>query len=720
MTDEKIEKDNAASGKAGSDLPRATSPRPVPDGADLTHPSLFFNRELSELDFNWRVLHQAMDKRIPLLERVRFVAITASNLDEFTQKRVGGLERQRDAGVSALSPDGRTPDEQLELIREALRDLLQRVGEVWETLRPALAEEAGIHVFNYTDLNEAQQQEAQTHFESVLFPILTPLAVDPGRPFPFISNLSLSLAVALRHPEQDAPVFARVKVPMQRGRWLRLEENTFVPVEQVIAHHVAKLFPGTEVLNAHALRVTRNAYLERDEEEADDLLAMISEELRERPFSEVVRLELDRAMPDEVQGFLRQKLELEPADVITLPGMLAHRDLTFFADLPKPEFKYSQYKYPEWRSVVPPALKEEETSKSIFEVLKHGDVLVHHPYEKFGVSVLRLLEEAADDPKVLAIKQTLYRTSADSPTVAALVRAAEKGKQVAVLVEIKARFDEENNIEWGAQLQDAGVHVAYGMVGLKTHAKALLIVREEAGKIRTYWHIGTGNYHSGTTSLYTDFGLLSADPEVGRDLIHLFHTLTGYAPEQSYDTLLVAPGQMRDAFSRLIDNEIKLQKNGGEGRIVAKMNGLDDVTLIAKLYEASRAGVQIDLIVRGLCRLRPGLPGYSETVRVVSLVGRFLEHDRTYYFNNGGDPKLFIGSADWRGRNLDDRVEAVTPVLEPALRTRLSNYLELALRDNRLAWELDSDGRYQQLQPEGDEEEVNLHKTLMERAKQTT
>ena len=475
-------KKEAKAKETTTELPHATAPRPVPGGASLTHPSLFFNRELSELDFNWRVLHQAVDERTPLLERVRFVAITASNLDEFTQKRVGGLERQRDAGVSALSPDGRTPGEQLALIRAALRDLSHRVGEVWETLRPALAEEAGLHIVDYAELNKTQQQEAQSYFESVLFPILTPLAVDPGRPFPFISNLSLSLAVALRHPEQDAPVFARVKVPTQRGRWLQLGENadgqTFVPVEQIIAHHVAELFPGAEVLSANALRVTRNAYLERDEEEADDLLAMISEELRERPFSEVVRLELDGDMSDEVQDFLRDKLELNQEDVIAFSGMLAHRDLTFFADLPKPEFKY-----PKWDSVVPPALREkEETPKSIFEILQRGDVLVHHPYEKFGVSVLRLLEEAADDPQVLAIKQTLYRTSADSPTVAALVRAAERGKQVAVLVEIKARFDEENNIEWGAQLQDAGVHVAYGVVGLKTHAKALLIVREEAGE----------------------------------------------------------------------------------------------------------------------------------------------------------------------------------------------------------------------------------------------
>ncbi len=696
--------------------PHATTPQDVPEDASLDHPALYFNRELGDIDFNWRVLAQALDDRTPLLERVRFLAITASNIDEFVQKRVGGLKRQEAAGVTALSPDGRTPSDQLALIRTALRDLYPVMTALWrDTLRPALRDHADITVYDYEELDAEQRARVDAYFEDNLYRILTPLAVDPGRPFPFISNLSLSLAVTLRDPDSDTEEFARIKVPSSRGRWLPVgDDDHLVPLEQVIAHHVGQLFPGMEVLGVYPFRVTRNANIARDEEEADDLLAMISEELRERRFAQVVRLELDPAMPESVRRYLRHKLSISDTDVYEVDSPLALTDLADIADYPRPTLKHAL-----WQPTVPKRLSadsDSDTSASIFAVLRQGDLLVHHPYELFSATVLRLLEEAAKDPQVLAIKQTLYRTSDDSPTVAALVRAAELGKQVAVLVEVKARFDEANNIEWSKKLEDAGVHVAYGIVGLKTHAKATLIVREEDDGIHTYCHIGTGNYHVKTARLYTDLGLLTSAPDIGEDVTNIFHYLTGYAPEQRYNKLLVAPRYMRDAFYRLIDAEIATAHQGREGRIIAKMNGLDDVGLIQKLYEASQAGVQIDLIVRGLSRLRPQLPGYSDNIRLQSIVGRFLEHDRVFYFGNGGDPKLFLGSADWRHRNLSERVEAVTPVTNASLKARLIDILNAALDDNRLAWNLGSDGQYRQRHP-GDDDARGLHQVLMGRAR---
>ncbi|MDZ7703274.1 MAG: polyphosphate kinase 1 [Trueperaceae bacterium] len=697
--------------------PHATTPRTVPDGASLDHPALYFNRELGEIDFNWRVLAQALDDRTPLLERVRFLAITASNIDEFVQKRVGGLKRQQVAGVSALSPDGRTPGEQLDLIRIALRDLYAAMTSLWhDTLCPALRDRADIDVCTYDALSKDQQAHVDRYFHDSLYPILTPLAVDPGRPFPFISNLSLSLAVTLREPEGDTEQFARIKVPASRGRWFSVGgDNQLIAIEDIIAHHVDKLFPGMEVLGVYPFRVTRNANIARDEEEADDLIAMISEELRERRFAQVVRLELPSAMPESVRSYLCHKLALSDADLYEVESPLALTDLADLADYPRPGLTYEP-----WQPVIPKRLApDRDTTADIFAVLRQSDLLVHHPYELFSATVLRLLEEAAEDPHVLAIKQTLYRTSDDSPTVAALVRAAELGKQVAVLVEVKARFDEANNIEWGKKLEDAGVHVAYGIVGLKTHAKATLIVREETQGIRTYCHIGTGNYHVETARLYTDLGLLTASPDIGEDVTNLFHYLTGYAPEQRYHRLLVAPRHMRGTLYELIDAEIATQQRGGEGRIIAKMNGLDDVGIIQKLYEASQAGVRIDLIVRGLSRLRPQLPGYSDNIRLLSIVGRFLEHDRVVYFGNDGDPRLFLGSADWRHRNLSDRVEALTPVTAPDLKERLIGILDAALRDNRLAWDLSADGQYRQRHP-GDDDPRGLHQVLMHRARDTT
>ncbi|MBN1249857.1 MAG: polyphosphate kinase 1, partial [Anaerolineae bacterium] len=628
--------------------PRAVTPRPVPAGAPPDHPSLYLNRELGWIDFNWRVLALAMDARVPLLERVRFAAITASNLDEFTEKRVGGLKRQEAAGVRTLSPDGRTPGEQLALINEAAHKMHATMTSVWEDeLKPALRDQAGILLCDYESLDTSQRDALLTYFRSQVYPILTPLAVDPGRPFPFISNLSLSLAIILREPGLDATRFARLKVPSNLNRWVSLESAApdrdsgdtqrryrFVPVEQLIAHYVDDLFRGMDVLGVYPFRVTRNADIRREEEEAEDLLALISEELRQRRFAPVVRLEVTKDMPVETRDYLVRRLGLKPGDVYEVDGLVDLSGCFQIADLALPEHRYAP-----WIPQVPCRLQseaEEGSEVDIFSVIRQGDVLVHHPYDAFATSVQRLVEEAAVDPDVLAIKQTIYRTSEQSPIVEALVRAANNGKQVAVLVEVKARFDEANNIEWGQMLEDAGVHVAYGLVGLKTHAKATLIVRREAHGLRTYCHIGTGNYHPGTANLYTDLSLLTCDHSLGQDIISLFHYLTGYSPDQIYEKAIVAPRDMRAAFYRLIEQEIANQSAYGNGRIVAKMNAMDDVGVVEQLYRASQAGVQIDLIIRGHCCLRPGLPGYSDSIRVISILGRFLEHDRIYAFENNG------------------------------------------------------------------------------------
>jgi polyphosphate kinase len=696
-------------------LPRAVAPQAVPEDAPLDHPSLYFNRELGWLDFNWRVLFQARDERIPLLERVRFVAIASSNLDEFFQKRVGGLKRQEAAGVAALSQDGRPPSLQLELIRDAGRAMHSSLTSIWEgELVPRLREER-IRVVRYHQLDEGHRQALARHFTDHVYPILTPLAVDPGHPFPFISNLSLSLAVLLRHPERGSVHFARVKVPTEHGRWLPLPDreggHLRIPMEEVIRHRVGELFRGMEILSADVFRVTRNADVRRDDEEVEDLLSLISEELRERRFAPVVRLEVESSISRQARELLMRELELGQEDVYEVEGLLGLGDCADLAELDRPGLRFEP-----WEPVVPEPLQHEGESqeeRNIFTVVRRGDILVHHPYDSFSASVQRLVEEAADDPDVVAIKQTLYRTSENSPVVRALMRAAEHGKQVAVLVELTARFDEARNIEWAQALEDAGVHVTYGLVGLKTHAKVTLIVRYEEGRPRTYCHFGTGNYHARTARLYTDLGLITCDRDLGYDLVNLFHFLTGHAPDQEYRQLVVAPRDMRRHFVELIRREVEHQRFGGTGRIIAKLNALDDVEIIQELYRASRAGVRIELIIRGHCRLRPGLAGISENIRVVSIIGRFLEHDRIFLFDNGGDPRVLVGSADWRERNLDRRVEAVVPVQQPDLRRRIARILELALRDNRLAWDLAPDGTYSQRCPAPGEEEINFHEILM-------
>ena len=695
----------------GATFPPSVEAREVPADAPLDHPHLYLNRELSTLDFNWRVLYQALDERTPLLERVFFTAITGSNLDEFFQKRVGGLKRQAAAGVTTLSPDGRTPQEQLALVREAVRPLYRRMTSFWnDTLVPLLRDEVGLHILNYETLSPAQRATVDAHFQENIFPVLTPLAVDPGHPFPFLSNLSLSLAVTLRHPERGTEHFARVKVPSNQERWVSVGHAMHVvPLEQVIAENLGNLFRGMDVTGAYPFRVTRNADIRRDEEEADDLLEMISEELRERRFASVVRLEVDPSTPANVRDLLQSELNVDPADVYETQSILGHADCMPLAQYDVPEHRFSP-----WKPVIPPRLRREGDPTDlvrqgktadypdIFSAIREADILLHHPYESFQESVQRFVEEAAHDPQVLAIKQTLYRTADDSPIVAALVDAAERGKQVAVLVEVKARFDEANNIEWGRMLEESGVHVAYGLVGLKTHAKVTLVIREEGDELRTYCHIGTGNYNSTTARLYTDMGLLTCDADIGYDITNLFHYLTGYAPEQDYRTLLVAPHTMRPTFEMLIDREIEHQNEHGNGRIVAKMNALNDEGMIRALYRASQAGVSIDLIVRGHCRLRPRLEGVSETIRVRSILGRFLEHTRVYTFGNNGDPRVFIGSADWMSRNLNDRVEAIVEVANDSLRQRILDVLHVALSDRRSAWDLHADGRYIQHTPATD------------------
>jgi len=702
---------------------RAVNPTPPPDDATLDEPRLYFNKELSWIDFNWRVLALAMDERTPLLERVKFVAITASNLDEFVQKRIGGLRRQEAADVRQLSDDGRTPTEQLRLLHNATIQIHSRMTALWESeLKPRLATEAGVHLLNYGDLSAGQRALLHERFHTEIYQVLTPLAVDPGHPFPFISNLSLSLAVVLRNRKQQTTHFARIKLPRPRLLVVPHEEGNvaeeqayFLPIEQLVAAHIDELFPGMEVVSVHPFRVTRNADVRRDEEEAEDLLEMISTELRERRFAAVVRLEVDSAMPEYDRQLLVRELNLRPEDVYAVDGLI---DLTCLFQLAGAN--WPALKYTAWEPVIPRRLQLEGESKDtpdIFAIIRQGDLLVHHPYDAFAASTQRLIEEAALDPQVLAIKQTLYRTSDDSPIVKALIRAAEKGKQVAVLVEVSARFDEANNIEWAQILETAGVHVTYGLVGLKTHTKATLIVRSERDRIRTYCHIGTGNYNPKTARLYTDLGLLTCRPELGRDIVNLFHFLTGYAPGQRYAQTLVAPEHMRSRFEALIDAEIAHQQATGDGRIIAKMNGLDDKRMVRRLYEASQAGVAIDLIIRGHCTLRPGLPGYSENIRVISILGRFLEHDRIFYFHNHGKPVTIIGSADWRTRNLTRRVELAVPVTEPALQQQLIDILHAALADNRSAWELDAEGYYRLRMPAPGEEVRKFQPQMMELAR---
>ncbi|MBV9386320.1 MAG: polyphosphate kinase 1 [Chroococcidiopsidaceae cyanobacterium CP_BM_ER_R8_30] len=685
---------------------------------NLSDPQYYFNRELSWLEFNYRVLQEACDPRSPLLERLKFLAIFSSNLDEFFMVRVAALKEQVAAQVSKLAPDGRTPQTQLEEISQRLRPTVTQQHQHFErVIRPQLARE-GIHILEYIDLNQEQRTYLQRYYEEQIFPVLTPLAVDPSHPFPYISNLSLNLAVVVKNPATEEEHFARVKVPNLLPRFLALPEElgiqhlrhssrwTGVPLEQVIAHNLESLFPGMNIQEYYPFRITRDTDLELEQDEANDLLLAIEQELRKRRVGgSAVRMEIQTSTPEAVREKLRRSLDLEENDVYEVNGLLGLGDLMSLTALPLPELKD-----PEWPSVVPPRLQRisemvtatmsgGETGKDFFAVIREQDLLVHHPYQSFSASVLRFITHAAYDPEVLAIKMTLYRTSGDSPIVDALIAAAENGKQVAVLVELKARFDEENNIYWARRLERVGVHVVYGFVGLKTHCKLVMVVRREGDSIRRYVHIGTGNYNPKTARLYTDIGMFSCRAELGADVTDLFNYLTGYSQQKSYRRLLVAPVNMREHFVALIRREIEHSQNGLSGRIVAKMNSLVDPEIIATLYEASRAGVQIDLIVRGICCLRPGLSEVSENIRAISIIGRFLEHSRIFYFHNHGQEEIYIGSADWMPRNLDQRVEAITPVEEPSNVRDLQEILGIMLADNRQAWDLQPDGSYIQRQP---------------------
>ena len=658
----------------------------------------YINRELSWLEFNERVLHEAVDERNPLLDRSRFLAIFASNLDEFFQVRVAGLKQQLAAGRSNPTPDGMSAAETLDAVRTRLLPMVARHSQTYAQLRKELAEES-IRIVKYDERAE-RSTELRRRFFDEIFPVLTPLAVDPGHPFPYISDLSLSLAVTVRDPESGERLFARIKVPPILPRLMEVGQRTYVLIEQVIAANLDALFPGMEIVEHHLFRVTRNADLSIEEEEAPDLLMAIEEELRKRRFGKVVRLEIERTMPHQTRALLMQGLGVGPEDVYEISGMLDLTALHEIAELDIPSLHYQPW-LPVTSARLAPADPDEEAD--IFAAIRAGDVLVHHPYESFATSVQRFIEQAAEDPDVIAIKQTLYRTSGDSPIVAALIEAAEAGKQVVVLVEIKARFDERANIVWARALERAGAHVAYGLVGLKTHSKLSLVVRREGRGLRRYVHIGTGNYNPRTARTYVDLGLLTADSELGADVTDLFNLLTGHSRQKRYRKLLVAPNTLRSGLIDLINGERERQRSHGDGRIVLKCNAVVDPLVIAALYKASAAGVSIDLIVRGMCSVRPGVEGTSETIRVRSIVGRFLEHSRIYVFGSGQRERFFIGSADIMERNLDRRVEDLAPVSEPVNQARLRHIIEVMLADDRRAWELgagDSWRRVEQLRGE--------------------
>ena len=687
---------------------------------ELSTSEQVYNRELSWLDFNWRVLAEALDARTPLLERLKFIAITASNLDEFFRKRVGGLKRQQAAGIANLTLKGWTPELQLHFIAKAVRPMLDAQSNcLYAEILPALREH-NVQIVDYASLNDKQKAQLQEYYLREVYPILTPLAVDPGHPFPLISNLSLSIGVSLYDAGNEETYFVRVKVPANRPRWVPLEiPFHFVPLEQVMLDNLQTLFKGMEIIAAHPFRVTRNADVERNEDEAEDLLDMISEELRERRFAPVVRLEVAANMPENMQAILRDELRLEPIDVYPIRGLLRLDDLFALADINMPHLKFEA-----WVPHTPirfAGLDSKTRPGEIFSLIRKGDLFVHHPYHSFAASTQQFVEAAARDPHVLAIKQTLYRTSVNSPIIRALIQAAEQGKQVAVLIEVKARFDEAQNIEWARMLENAGCHVAYGLVGLKTHTKLSLAIREEEDGLRAYYHIGTGNYNAKTATLYTDLGLFSCDPELGADLMDLFNYLTGYSRQSEYRKLLVAPVNMRQRFIEMIDREIAFALAGKGGRIIAKMNGLEDPPIVRKLYEASQAGVSIDLIIRGNCRVRPGLPGVSENIRVISIIGRFLEHSRIFYFGNNGDGQYFIGSADWMQRNLTSRVEAIAPIEDKGLKKQIDQILQLSLIDHRQAWEMLPDGRYQRRFPTDEASDsplvMGLQISLMQQAR---
>lgn len=680
---------------------------------DLAPRDLYLNRELTWLQFNRRVLHEAGDERNPLLERVKFLAITSSNLDEFFMKRIGGLKQQLGAGMTELTVDGRTPRQQIEECYAVVREMVREMQAVFASLKKALRDE-GIAILNYDELNNRERKWLREYYYRNIFPLVTPQSIDPAHPFPFISNLSLNLLVTLRYPQDGEMSMSRVKVPvgLAAPRFIRVgEKHRYVSLEDVMSHNLDMLFPEMDIVSCEFFRVTRNANTEKNEEHAEDLLSMIESELQERKFAPIVRLQTYRGMDPVHRGRLASELGLdEAADVFEIDGFMSLRDLWEIHGLNFPELKD-----PPHHPIDHPGL---QAPRPIFYAIREvGAILLQHPYESFTSSVERFLREAASDPKVRAIKMTLYRTESESRIVDHLIDAAENGKQVAVVVELKARFDEAANIRLASRMEEAGIHVTYGVVGLKTHAKVILVVRHDFDGLRRYMHLGTGNYHAGTARIYSDVGLLTCDEKIGEDVTELFNYLTtGYTPKRHYQKILPAPKICKRALLSRIEREIELHSPESPGLIQFKMNALEDVDVVKALYRASHAGVKIDLLVRDTCRLRPGVRGLSETVRVVSIVGRFLEHARIYYFRNGGAEEYFIGSADIMKRNLESRVEVLIPIEAPELRRDLRALLDIQLADRRCAWDMQPDGSYVQRRPETAEQEKGSHQLLVELA----
>ncbi len=690
--------------------PAATSPAID----DALPEDRYLNRELSWLEFNARVLALAADTSLPLLERAKFLAIFASNLDEFYMVRVAGLKRRDEMGLSVRSADGLSPREQLRRISERTQQIASRhAHEFLDSVRPALADE-GIVIMTWAELDDAERGRLSTYFQEQVFPVLTPLAVDPAHPFPFVSGLSLNLAITVKHPDDGGQHFARIKVPDNVDRFVELDRREgsndvvrFLPMEELIAAFLPVLFPGLDIVEHHAFRITRNADFEVEEDRDEDLLQALERELARRRFGSPVRLEVSDDMTESMLELLLRELDVDPGDVIEVPGLLDLTSLWQVYGVDRPALKD-----PPFVPATPPAFGERETPKSIFSTLRDGDVLVHHPYDSFSTTVQRFIEQAAADPNVLAIKQTLYRTSGDSPIVNALIDAAAAGKQVVALVEIKARFDEQANIKWARALERAGVHVVYGLIGLKTHCKTCLVVRREGSTIRRYCHIGTGNYNPKTARLYEDVGLLTASPDIGADLTDLFNSLTGYSRKESYRNLLVAPYGVRRGIVERIEREIAATREGADGRIRLKANALVDEQVIDALYRASQAGVRVEVVVRGICALRPQGAGYSENITVRSILGRFLEHSRIIHF--GAIDEFWIGSADMMHRNLDRRVEVMAQVKDPRLAAQLNDVFESAMDPATRCWELGFDGHWSASPHEG--QRVRDHQvSLMER-----
>jgi polyphosphate kinase len=682
----------------------------------------FLNREVEWLEFNFRVLNEATDRRTPLLERVRFHGIYSSNLDEFFMKRIGGLRHQVEVRSKRMA-GGMTADEQLAAIRKMVQSQQSKQAESYhKTLRPELKKN-GIELLEWRDLTSTERLIATRYFRQNVFPVLTPLAVDPGLPFPFISSLSVSFGVTLRHPDRDEKLFARIKVPRIFPQWIKLKPDStanevdtfagsarFVSLLDVIHFNLRDLFPDMEILDVMPFRITRNAEVEREEDDAEDLLEMIAEELKQRRFGEVVRLEHGPNPDPWMLRFLTDELELTEDAVYEVKGLFDYTDLKPVLDLPLPQLKFEP-----WTPLVPPRLMDENAD--IFDLIREEDLLVHHPYESFGASVERFIRQAVEQPTVLAIKMTLYRTGDDSPFIPLLIRAAEQGKQVVVLIELKARFDEARNIHWAQQLENAGVHVVYGVVGLKTHAKTALVIRQEAKGVQCYVHLGTGNYHKQTAKLYTDIGYFTAKSAYTEDVVELFHFLTGRSLKRTYHKLLVAPAEMKDGILARIRKETEYAKEGKPARIIAKCNSLEERDLVRALYEASQAGVEIDLIVRGFCCLRPRVKKLSERIRVISVIGQFLEHSRILFFSGGHqnplDGEFLIGSADLMYRNLLGRIETMSPIDSPLAKERLWELLDTLLSDRRTSWEMQSDGTYVQYQPRTTSEQDGTHQRLM-------